>query len=165
MAPDVDALFRLLVAAPPRSLRVVSRVTLEGWSVEQLAEVYQVPMPQAQVLLMRALLDVESGGTARWSTIEEHAALTSLFGTPEKESAHALVRLKRRLESHRAELTLALEKAEADFAASPARAREETLRRVAIVVVLLLSAFFYWQERSRPLPPPERRSPPPALKP
>ena len=57
---EVDALFRLLTDALPRSAEVVKRVTLAGMDFPQLATLYGVDVPRAQILVFRSFLDVLS---------------------------------------------------------------------------------------------------------
>ena len=51
------------------------------------------------------------------------------------------------------------------FARSPDRARDDSLRKVAIAVVLALTAWFWMQERTRTRPPERRPTPPPTAHP
>jgi hypothetical protein len=139
---DVDDLFTLLSDAPPRSLEIVKRFALEGMTLEQLAALYDVGVPEARVLVFRALLDVESGGTKRVRDADE-GELASPF--------------VEKLRGNREALLLRLREAAVAFANSPDRTRDEWVRRLAIVVVLALTAFFYWRENSKPRPPPEKR--------
>jgi hypothetical protein len=150
---DVDELFQLLSAAPPRSLELVRRFALEGMPLEMLAGLYDVSPDEAKVLVFRALLDVESGGTRRVSDADEPGALQAMDASP----------LLARLRGNREELLLRLREAAVAFANSPDRARDEWLRRIAIVLVLALTAFFYWRDENKPRPPPERRPSTPAV--
>lgn len=155
---EVDALFRLLVDAPPRSAELVKRVALGGMDLEALAKLYGVDVPHAQVMLFRAFLDVSSGGKARVPDSREPAEVSAMIAsTPgEGEGAQAR-RLWSAMSQHRDELRAKLEKAAADYAASPDRDRDEWLRRAAIVLVLALTAFFYWREKTKPLPMHQKR--------
>lgn len=156
--PEVDALFRLLTDAPPRSAEIVKRVSLAGIDLPALATLYAIDLPRAQILLFRALLDVGSGGKTRVPDSREPAEVAAMLegtaGTGEGAEAR---RLWERLKAHREELKARLAKSAADYAASPDRDRDELFRRVAIVVVLALTAFFYWREQHKPLPPPQKR--------
>ncbi len=129
---QLDALFRTLVDAPPRSLQIVRRALLEGLSTEHLASLYGITPEATLVLVDRALADA---GLA--------------------ESRSALV-------ENRAELLKRLDTAAVEWAKSPDRQRDERLRQLAIVVVLALTAFFYWREANKPLPPPHPRPNTPA---
>jgi|APLak6261675434_1056106.scaffolds.fasta_scaffold01440_4 hypothetical protein len=144
---EVDALFELLSHAPPRERALVQRVAFEGLSLEAVAQLYDVDLPRAKVLVFRALQTV--AGRAPLSDEAEAAVIDR----PESEAAALLARLK----THRVELQARLEKAAVAFAQSPDRVRDEWVRRLAIVVVLALTAFFYWREQNKPRPPPEKR--------
>ena len=141
---QVDALFRLLTEAPPRSAEIVRRVALDGLALEQVAQLFNVGLPEAEVLVFRALVDVRSGGSERVRDGAERD------GVRERE-------LLELLKAHRAPLQARLAEAAQAYAASPDRNRDEWLRRLAIVVVLALTAFFYWREQHKPRPPPEKR--------
>lgn len=155
---EVDALFRLLAAAPPRSAEIVKRVTLGGLELDALAKLYGVDVPHAQVLVFRAFLDVGSGGKARVPDSREPAEVSAMISAASGEGEGAQARrLWERLSQNRDELKAKLEKAAADYAASPDRDRDEWLRRAAIVLVLALTAFFYWREKTKPLPLHQKR--------
>lgn len=159
MSSEVDALFRLLSAAPPRSAEIVKRVALAGLDFPAIAALYGVDLPRAQVLVFRAFLDVESGGSARVPDEREAAQVEIMLGPTLEapgEGAQAR-RLWDRLTGHRVELKARLEQSAAAFAASPDRQRDEWLRWAAIVLVLVLSAFFWVREQNKPLPPPQKR--------
>lgn len=117
---QVDALFRTLSAAHPRTLQIVRRACLEDLSTEQFARLYGVTTDAAQTLISRALLEA------------------------------GLIDSRDALGEHRAELRRRLDEAALAYARSPDRQREERLRQAAIVIVLALSAFFYWREASKP---------------
>lgn len=155
---EVDALFRLLTAAPPRSAEIVKRVALAGMDFSQVAQLYGVDVPRAQVLVFRALLDVASGGTARIPDGREGSEVQSMVGPPASQGEGLEARrLWDQLTRHRDELQVRLQQSAAAFAASPDRVRDEWLRRLAIVVVIALTAFFYWREQHQPHPPPQKR--------
>ncbi len=155
---EVDALFRLLTDAPPRSAEVVKRVSLAGMDLAALAALHGIDLPRAQILLFRSLLDVSSGGKARVPDAREPAEVTAMLegGAATGEGAAAR-RLWDQLATHREELRARLAKSAAEYAASPDRDRDELYRRIAIVVVLALTAFFYWREANKPLPPHQKR--------
>lgn len=149
---EVDALFRLLSAAPPRSAEVVKRHTLGKASVEQLAALYAVTPEQAKRVLLRALLDVESGGTTRVADADEPALADAVLGpvAPPEPLAQKLRALIAALNAHADALRAALDEAAVAFEKSPDRTRDDWLRRLAIVVVLALTAYFYWREANKP---------------
>ena len=155
---EVDALFRLLTAAPPRSAEIARRVALRGMDFPAIAKLYGVDEPRAHVLVFRALLDVATGGTGRVPDGREAAEVAAMVkGSGTIGEGAEVRRLWDRLAQQRDELTLMLEKSAAEFAASPDRQRDEWLRKLAIVVVLVLTAFFYWREQNKARPPPQKR--------
>lgn len=160
---EVDALFRLLTDAPPRSAEIVKRVALAGMGFPEVGKLYGVDVPRAQVLVFRALLDVMSGGTARVPDVREEAEVLAMVGPspsplPASQGEGFQVRkLWDQLTLHREALKVRLDQSAAAFAASPDRIRDEWLRRIAIVVVIALTAFFYWREQHKPRPPPQKR--------
>ncbi|PZR13568.1 MAG: hypothetical protein DI536_12530 [Archangium gephyra] len=132
---QVDALFRTLSAAHPRTLQIVRRACLENLTTEQLAQLYGITPDAAQILVTRALFEL--------GLIDEKEALVA----------------------HRTELLTRLDAAALEYARSPDRVREERLRQLAIVVVLVLSAFFYWREANKPKTVLKPRPPTPAAAP
>ena len=158
---EVDALFRLLTDAPPRSAEIVKRVALGGMGFPEVATLYGVDVPRAQVLVFRAFLDVLSG-RVRVPDVREDAEVLAMVGSPSPFPASQGEGLQARklwdqIAANRDELKLQLEKAAQEFAESPDRVRDEWLRRIAIVVVLALTAFFYVREQNKPHPPPQKR--------
>ena len=159
---EVDALFRLLTDAPPRSAEIVKRVALSGMDFPAVGKLYGIEVPRAQVLVFRALMDVVSGGTVRVPDVREDAEVLAMVGSPSPFPASQGEGLQARklwdqIAANRDELKLQLEKAAQEFAESPDRVRDEWLRRIAIVVVLALTAFFYVREQNKPHPPPQKR--------
>ena len=156
---EVDALFRLLTAAPPRAAEIVKRLTLAKKPFPELAALYGVDLPRMQVLAFRAFLDVLSGGSVRVPDERERGEVEVMLG--ERQAAHGegadVLRLWNQLTAHRVALEAQLTKAAAAFEASPDRVRDEWLRRAAIVIVLALTAFFYFREANKPHPPPQKR--------
>jgi hypothetical protein len=152
---EVDALFRLLTAAPPRSAQIVKRYALKGESLESIGAAFSVGHPEAKRLVLRALLDVPSGGTARLNDADEPALVGRVFH--EVHGPHELSQLVKRLRTNAAELEQRLQRAAEEFERSPDRGRDEWLRRLAIAVVIGLTAFFYLREQNKPRPPPEKR--------
>ena len=155
---EVDALFRLLTDAPPRSSEIVRRVALAGMDFPQLASLYGVDLPRAQVLVFRALLDVISGGSARVPDSREPAEVEAMVsGTSSSGEGAEARKLWDRIRQNGQALEEKLKQEARDFAASPDRNRDEWLRRAAIVLVLALTAFFYWREQNKEKPPLQRR--------
>lgn len=151
---ELDSLLRLLDDAPPRSAQVVRRYAIEGKSLEQLAGLYQVDLERAKVLVFRAFLDVQSGGTARLSDADEVPRIAAFFDSAASSDLRAL---KERFTAHAAAVQQRIDQATEAFEQSPDRQRDEWFRRVAIVVVIALSAYFYWRESTKPRPPNEKR--------
>ncbi|MBL8914790.1 MAG: hypothetical protein JNM17_29055 [Archangium sp.] len=149
---EVAALFRLLSAAPPRSAEIVKRYTLGKQPLDALATLYAVTPENAQRVVLRALLDVDSGGTEHIKDSDEPTlAQAVLLGTPSTDAL--VVRLRSlidRLNSNAEPLREELARAAEAFEKSPDRSRDDWLRRLAIIVVLLLTAYFYWRENNKP---------------
>lgn len=154
---EVDALFRLLAAAPPRSAEIVKRVALAQRPFPELAALYGLDVPHLERLVFRSFLDVMSGGTARVPDEREPAEIQAMLGQGPGTEGAEVRRLWDQLGAHRVALEDQLAKAAAAFEASPDRGRDEWLRRLAIVLVLALTAFFYFREKNKPHPPPQKR--------
>src|SRR3954467_8297082 len=116
---EVDALFRLLADAPPRSAEIVKRVTLGGMDLDALARLHGVDVPRAEVIVFRALLDVSSGGRARVPDSREAVEVKSMLSGVGSGEGAQLHQLWERMKQHRDELRVRLDKAAAEFAASP----------------------------------------------
>jgi hypothetical protein len=147
---QVEALYRMLVEAPPRASAIVRRVSLENATLEQVAEDFGIDPKRAKVLIFRAFLEFNHHGPV--SDSAEGARVAALWTEGSSERA-----LWQSLSDHREALLARLRKSEEEFERSPDRTRDEWLRRLAIVVVLALTAYFYRREQHRPKPPPERR--------
>lgn len=159
---EVDALFRLLSDAPPRSAEIVKRVALLGVGLPRLAGLYGVDEPRAQVLLFRAFQDVLSGGSVRVpderEPVEIAVMLDAVPSPPLSQGEGLQARaLWQRLQANSEALQDRLKRSAAEFAASPDRGRDELLRYLAIALVIALTAFFYWREQNKPHPPPRAR--------
>jgi hypothetical protein len=155
---EVDALYRLLADAPPRSAEIVKRVTLAGMDFPELAKLYGVDVARAQILVFRSFLDVSSGGKARVPDERESLEVSAMIAPASTGGEGAQARqLWERMTRNRDELKVKLAKSAAEYAASPDRDRDEWLRRAAIVLVLALTAFFYWREQNKPKPPLQKR--------
>ncbi|MFO0593959.1 MAG: hypothetical protein U0228_01610 [Myxococcaceae bacterium] len=152
---ELDTLLRLLDGAPPRSAQLVRRDAVEGKSLEELARLYQVDLAQLKVLLFRAWLDVQSGGTARVADADEPAQIAGLLDPAAPPSD--LRALRERFTLHAPEVQKAIDAAVDAFEKSPDRKTDEWVRRAAIVIVIALSAYFYWREATKPRPPNEKR--------
>lgn len=163
---EVDALFRMLDAAPPRSAEIVKRVALAQMGWAQFASLYGVDEARAKVIVFRAFVDVMSGGSVRFSDEQEpfevEAMLSASVAKLHPAGGAAVRQLWDRYAEHRVELQKRLEQQAADFAASPDRVKEERWRYIAIVLIIALASYFYWREKqrqpeSRPAPADRRR--------
>ena len=154
---EVDALFRLLHDAPPRSAEIAKRVVLGGMGFPEVARLYGVDVARAHVLVFRALLDVATGGTARVGDAEEPSQIELMLALSPSGEGSQVRDLWQQLERNREELKVRLDRAAAEFAASPDRGRDEWVRRLSIVLVLALTAYFWWAEKTKPHPPPQKR--------
>lgn len=144
---EVDALFRALKAAHPRSAEIVTRFALDEVPLPELAAIYALEPGPMALLVARSLVDVETGGRARPSDREE-AEIAAGLATSEFVA---------RLRTHRVALRAMLEASAQAWAASPDRVRDERIRFALIAIVVALSAFFYWREQNKPRPPNEAR--------
>lgn len=160
---EVDALFRMLAAAPPRSAEIVKRVALAqtGWAA--FSSLYGVDEVRAKVIVFRAFLDVMAATPP--SDEQEPVEIEAMVSDGPRQSAGvglAVRQLWERLTEHRVELQKLFEQHAADFAASPDRVKEERWRSIAIVLIIALASYFYWREErrksdSRPPAPTERK--------
>lgn len=142
---EVETLFKLMVAAPPRAAAIVRRVAIDGVTLEALAKEFAVTPEQARVLLYRATREVQGLGPA--TAVEEAEAV--VLGRP--------IVLLEQLRTWKDELATRLDQAAEDFARSPDRGRDEWLRKLALAVVIALTAYFWQREQNKPRPPPEPR--------
>jgi hypothetical protein len=154
---EVDALFRTLVSAPPRTAAIVRRVALEQAPLPRVAELFGVDEARARVLVFRATIEVMTGRPCVVPDAQEAAEVDALWGGPPAREGTQAKAFLERLGRNAAELTARLQQAQADFEASPDRKRDELVRYALIALVLALTAFFYWQETHKPLPPPQKR--------
>jgi hypothetical protein len=135
-----------LAKTPARSAQVLSHRLLEAKSREACAALYGLPLEAWDVLFLRATQDFERALGRSVATGDESAAARRLSDslTPEL----------RELEAHREELKRLIDKAHADYEASPSHTLEVWARRIAIIVIVALTAWFYWREerQKKPIP-------------
>lgn len=151
-------LHRALAQMPSRSAQILIFRCVEGRAPADCAALYGVGLPQWEVLQLEAaralagqtlpLADAERANLGR--------RLAAQLDAPEPVEADAevdaLTGLLRSLRSNGPELQRLLLEAERAGAASPARAREAWLRRLAVVVILAVSLFVWLRERNKPAP-------------
>jgi hypothetical protein len=169
---DAAGLAEVLQQTPPRSAELVSRLTLDGWSLATLAERYGIDAPAARRLVLRAARDFEAAlRRAHAPPLPDDVerpladALAEALEAPgpgpaaAAEPVQPLVQALAALVAQRGEVRRHLAEAEQRAAASPARRRETWLRRLAIITVLGVSAWLYWREHRADAPAVQ---PPPA---
>lgn len=156
-----EALFRALQQLPPRAAQTLLFRCVERRTAEGCAALYGIGLEQWKLLFFEAarglvgevdpLPDAQRVGLAA----QLHAAFE---GTAEPaELAHLLTPL-RRLVEHREEIERLRAEAERAAAASPARARETWLRRLAVVAIIAVSLFVWLRDRDKPPPPVDPRT-------
>ncbi|MBL8956923.1 MAG: hypothetical protein JNK82_39480 [Myxococcaceae bacterium] len=124
-----------------RSAQVISHRVLDAKTREECAALYGLKPELWDVLFLRAVRDFERAlglPAAAGDEVEQAARLAAAL-TP------ALVELS----THRDETRRLIEKAHADYEASPSHTLEVWARRIAIVVIIALTAWFYWREQSQ----------------
>ena len=150
MSPE--QLVQPLLSMPSRHAQVLRFRLVDGRSREDSAQLYGLTSEQFDVLLYRAARDFQ--GDAAQLPDEQLLANAATFAAELEqalagEPAPALATALASLTNNGIRVQQLLDEAAARADASPARTREQWLRRVAIVVVLGLTAYFYWQQRER----------------
>ncbi len=135
----------LLLAMPPRSAQVLGNRFLEGRSREDCAALYGLTLESWDALLFRSAREFGVPHPASISYEDEVREAAALRSQLESDPSHPL----NALTQHRDEVRRLLVEAELKAEASPARARETLLRRLAIVAILVLSAYFYWRQQEK----------------
>lgn len=131
-----------LAKTPARSAHVLAHRLLEGRSREECAALYGLKPEQWDVLFLRAARDFESALGRDAPPAADEATEAARLG---QTLTPALVELS----THREATRELLDKAQADYEASPSHAVEVWARRIAIIVIIALTAYFYWQEEAR----------------
>lgn len=162
-----EALSEALRALEPRTAAVLIRRLVERRSQEECAAWYGISSNAFSVLLLRSAVALahQLGQPARSpESAEEATAWERMLAVAvEKDTAPVPVPLApvawlcRRAHALGPEVEAALDQAARADAASPGRAREEWLRRLAVAALLALTAWLYWSRPPEPEPRPERR--------
>ncbi len=155
---------RALAQMPSRSAQTLVLSCIEGRSPAECAALYGVDLPQWEILFFEAaralVADVKplpDADRRRLATaLQEQLRFDpSLVTLAPAAAIHALI-------THREEVHQLTVEAERAAAASPARAREGWLRRVAVVVIVAVSFFVWLRERNKaPEPTPSHNPLPP----
>ena len=177
VSPPLDAsrlsavdLGTALRALPPRSAAFLLRRLAQGHSLEDCATFYGISAEAFSLHLLRSALTLAQHlslpGRPPETDAEEALWARALAEALERESEvhppslRGAVSLCRRLRGVGPEVTQALQAAEQAEEASPARGREEWLRRLAILLLLAITAYLYFNRAEEPpARPPPARSP------
>lgn len=164
---STEALGAALRALEPRMAAVLIRRLVERRPLAECATWYGISTDAFSVLLLRSAIALTRhvGQPARAPEGAEEAAAWErmLAGALEQATAPVPVALIpvaqvcRRLQELGPQMETALAQAAQADADSPARAREEWLRRLAVAALLALTAWLYWTRPQEPEPRPERR--------
>lgn len=131
----------------PRLMQVLLRRFVEQRTRAEFATLYGLSLEHADLLVWKAARSFEAALAGR----DEPGPLPF---EQEQASASAMVEANpvpiTQLVEQREPLQRALHQAALEAEASPARAREEWLRRIAIAVVLALASYFYWRDHYAP---------------
>ncbi len=131
-----------LAKTPARSAQVLAHRLLEAHTREECAALYGLSVDQWDVLFLRAARDFERAlGREAPPAADEPQEAARLA----QELSPPLLALS----THRDETRRLMDKAHADYEASPSHAVEVWARRIAIVVIIALTAYFYWREEQR----------------
>ena len=126
-------LHRALERTPARSAQILSHRLLDGRAREACAALYGLNLGQWDVLFLRAVRDFERALGRAPPDDDSEAEHISVGLTPE---LHALAQ-------HRDEVKRLLERAAAEYEASPRFAVELWARRLAIAAIIGLTLYFY----------------------
>ena len=148
---------------PPRATQTLLFRCVEGRTAQECAELYGIGLPQWQRLFFDAArafvgdtTPIADGPCTTLANQLHHALerapeVADLAG--QDPQVALLAAQLRSLIQQRAEVDRLLIEAEATAAASPARAREAWLRRLAVVVIIAVSLFVWLRERNPPPTP------------
>lgn len=154
---------RALETMPSRAAQTLIFHCVEGRSAPECAALYGIGLAQWEILFLEAARAL-AGDTAPL----EDGARRSLAGQlqragetepPADSKLVPLLALLRSLTEQRDEVQRLLLEAERAAAASPARAREAWLRRLAVAAIIAVSLFVWLREREQPPTPPPRHFP------
>ncbi len=156
---DVETLHRGLQRMAPRLMQVLLRRYVEVRSREQFSELYGLELDLADLLVFKAGRSFDAAlqrlPEPGHLPLDEELRAAKAFAEAPSRSVLALT-------EHREAIQQALIKAEQEAEASPARARENWLRRIAIVTVLAVAGYFYWRDTYGPK---EHKPPEPHVRP
>jgi len=131
-----------LAKTPARSAQVIAHRVLDAKSREDCAALYGLTPGQWDVLFLRAVHDFERALGRDVPPPADEAAEAARV-------AAALPPALVELSEHREETRRLIDKAHADYEASPSYTLEVWARRIAIIVIIALTAYFYWREEQR----------------
>lgn len=160
-SPDPTQLASALRKLEPRLRQVLTWRFVQDVPEERCASLLGIPEQALRIHLVRALraLDAElSFRPPELTSDEEEARLSGLLGKEGTEltdgTTRRLAALSAALRSQGAAILREQKAAELAAEQSPARAREDLLRRLAIVALIALAAFFYWRNEVAEAPSP-----------
>jgi hypothetical protein len=162
-----EALVSALRELEPRTAAILVRRLVEDRPLDACAAWYGIEGEAFSAHLLRAgvALAKRTGQSARLPEGTDEAAAWErmLAAAVEKDTAPVPValapvaRVCQRLHELGPQVEAALARAAEAEASSPARAREEWLRKLAVAALLALTAWLYWTRPPEPTPRPERR--------
>ncbi len=149
----LSAMRTRLESLPPRALHVIARRLLRGTPRSTCARFFGVSPDAFDVMLLNAVRALSVGDERARPFEQESKEADALRRCVEAQAAppgeapwKADVSF---LLEHGPALHAALIEAERVRASTPARRREEWLRRLAIVAILAMAAYFYWKRPMR----------------
>ena len=163
MTTSSTSLLAALRRMSPRAAQVVIKATIDGRSLEELAQAYGVSGHAMGILLMRSIREFEAA-------LDGHRFAPQSFDLELAALPEFLDRWKRRelpgpvltlvdSPATRQEVKAGLEAAAAAEDASPRGRLLTWLRWVAILLIVALSAYLYWRDEIVSRPPIPRIGP------
>jgi hypothetical protein len=157
------ALLQALGALHSRAAQVLIFRCLEGRPPQECAALYGVDVPQWEILFLDAARALASDTAPLDDSIRKTLArrLQAELATPVAEPLPA-TKAVAALSANAQEVQRLLAEAEQRAAASPERAREGWIRRLAVVLIIGVSLFVWLRERNKPpAPTPSHNTLPP----
>ena len=156
-APELQ---QALARMPSRFAQALIFHCVEGRTAPECAALYGIGVPQWEILFLDAACALASQPApltdAARLTLATHVqadlAQPPSAALPASRAAQALI-------LHREEVHRLLLETERAAAASPARAREGWLRRLAVVLIIAVALFVWLRERNKPPPPTQSHFP------